>query len=59
MRLQTRSQSQAAARHGEATRAKLMFLERLSRGSEKEVEEGLEADDRSIDGVDKERDAEV
>ena len=36
-----------------------MILERLSRGTEKAVEKGLEADDRSIDGVDKERDAEV
>lgn len=59
VRLQTRSQSQAATRHGEATRAKLMILKRLSRGTEKAVEKGLEADDRSIDGVDKERDAEV
>lgn len=59
LRLQTRSQSQAAVRHEEATRAKLMFLERLSRGTKKAVEKGVEADDKRIDGMDKERDAEV
>ena len=43
-RLGTRSQSKAAVHHEEATRAKLMFLERLSRGTRKEEEKGVEAD---------------
>lgn len=59
LRLQTRSQSRAAVRHEEATRAKLMFLERLSRGTEKAVDKGVKADDRRTDEVDKERDTEV
>lgn len=59
LRLETRSQSQAAVRHAEATRAKLMFLERLSKGTGKAAEKGVEAGDSGADGVDKERGAEV
>ena len=42
LKLETRSQSKAAIRHEEATRAKLMFLERLSRGTEKTRDNGDE-----------------
>lgn len=59
MKSETRSQSQAAVRHAEATRAKFMFLERLSKGTGKAAEEGVEAVDSGTGGVDKERDAQV
>lgn len=59
LRLQTGSQSKAESRHEEATRAKLMFLQRLSRGKDKAVEKVVEAGGSGTDGVDKERDAEV
>jgi len=58
LKLETRSQSKAAARHEKATRAKFIFLERLSRSTGKVVEKGAEADDNWTDGVDKERYAE-
>jgi hypothetical protein len=59
LRLGTRSQSKAAVRHEEATRAKLMFLERLSRGTGRKVEKGVEADDGGADGVSKDLHVEV
>ena len=56
-RLGTRSQSEAAIRHEEATRAKLMFLERLSRGKDKTADKGVEVGGNGTAAVD--RDAEV
>jgi hypothetical protein len=59
LRLGTRSQSKEVIRHREATRAKLMFLERLSRGTHKAAENAIDADDSEVGAVDKERDAGV
>jgi hypothetical protein len=52
----TRSQSQAATRHEEATRAKLLFLERLSHGAAKTAEEVGRAGDAGPGGAGKEGD---
>lgn len=59
LRLGTRSQSKAAVRHEEATRAMLMFLEQLSRGTDKAAGKVVEAEDSAKDRVGKELAAEV
>lgn len=59
LRLTTRSQSKAAIRHKDATRAKLTFLARLSRGTEKTAGKVVEAEDSGTDGMGKEPGAEV
>lgn len=59
LKLGTRSQSHAAICHEEATRAKLMFLERLSRDTDKAVGKCVEAADSGTGGADGERGTEV
>lgn len=58
-RLETRSHSKELIRHREATRAKSMFLERLSKGTDKVAEKAIDADDGEVVAVDKERSASV
>ena len=50
----TRSQTKAAIRHEEATRAKFMFLDRLSRSTEQTLQQDEEAGDNGADEVGKE-----
>jgi hypothetical protein len=57
LRLGTRSHSKEVTRHREATRAKLMFLERLSQGTDKAAEKAIDADDSEVGAADKEHDA--
>jgi hypothetical protein len=59
LRLGTKSQSKEVIRHREATRAKLMFLERLSQGTDKAVGKAIDAGDGGNGAADEERDTGV
>lgn len=59
LRLGTRSQTKEVIRHREATRAKLMFLEQLSKRTDTATEKAIDTDDSGVGAVDKERDAGV